>query len=379
MSTLLLYLVGIIHFVLMSQCFYSILVNVFPNSDQWAKADEITYSNMSFQYVAMMMFLLCAILFSFRDLSKILMINDKGIYMVLSFCLYLIYLGVKSLFTENINFPLTGTPGQNNGEDLILFTGDVNTLIGIFANAFSVHSVLFGIMKNNKNQSKNTRDLGLAYCLVFGFYMVMGVFGMFAVAALYNRSGYDKIPGSITELLVKSNSYLSTAEYSIGCVAIFLIFTQLTTVIPVICFFSRRQFFELIYGPKVRISNFNFHAFNAFYNISCLIVALIGWDISKIIGFTGAVAGFLLIYIIPISVHLKCMYSSPKETVKPSLSAEDTEEGFQNALTPNKQALQEKCREHGPGMENSFLAFGFYGLLILIGSGILVGQLIDLF
>jgi len=290
--------------------------------------------------------------------------------MILAFSIFLVYLGIKALMTEDIQFVTTGKPGDGKGLDLVLFTLDIKTLVGIFALAYQIQSVLFGMMKSNKDQSKNSRDVGIAYILVFFFYSLLGVFGMFATAGLFSHQyGDGTLPGSITELLVRTNTFLSQTEYIIGCFAVFLIFTQLTTVIPVLCFFSRRQFFELIYGPKVRISRRNFHIFNVFFNLSCLAVEISGYSISKIIGVTGAVGGFLLVYIIPIYIHLKCLYFVKVENNALLLDVEGKNTKF-----------NEKCKDHSNYViQNKVLVYGFYTFLTMFGIAIMIAQLMDLF
>jgi hypothetical protein len=47
---------------------------------------------------------------------------------------------------------------------------------------------------------------------------------------------------------------------------------------------------------------------------------------SLIMSLTGAVCGFLLVYIIPIKLHLTCLYADPKELVKSLNRAEDDDD-----------------------------------------------------
>jgi len=308
--------------------------------------------------------------------------------MIMIFCLFIIYLGIAALFREDISFSWTGKPGENRqGLEMIMITTDVNTLVGIFALAYMIHNSLAGMMKSNRDSSNNTRDIGIAYFLVFIFYCILGLFGMFAVAALYNHDYNPKqMPGTLMELLVRSNSFLKNYEYIIGCFALFLIFTQLTTVIPILCFFTRRQFFELIYGPKKRVPNLQFHIFNVFFNISCLVVQLANLDISKIIGLTGALGGFLLIYIIPIYLHVKCLYWDNNVTAVEvgivngtSTALDNNEKGVENEKDLIPKVPIERCREHTNYLRNYTLAYVFYGFLVLFGLAILIAQLYDVF
>jgi len=173
----------------MSHSLYAILKNIFPNSDSWAGTDESSWNDFSLQYVGIIIFIICFCIFLFEDLSIVLKINDKGVYMIVVFCLYTLYLGIHGLVNYNFTYAVTGTPGRHNrGLEIILFTYNVETLIGIFGLAYMIHNVVNGIMKSNCQESEqNTKDLRNAYILVFVLYGVLGVFGAFAVGYLYHE------------------------------------------------------------------------------------------------------------------------------------------------------------------------------------------------
>jgi sodium-coupled neutral amino acid transporter 9 len=365
MSMILLFLVGLIHFVLISETLYSLLKNVFSNSDSWANSDDISFSTFSMQYVGLIVFVLCALLFSIKNLKNILVINDKGVYLILIFSLFIIYLAIDTLYRDNLSltFSLTGIPGKSRqGQELILFTGDIGTLIGIFALAYMIHNSITGIIKSNKSQDKNSRDLKISYLFVFILYSILGIAGMIAVAGLFNAvySHYDsgKFPRTMMELLTRSNPFLTNFQFIFGSISLSLIFVQLTTVIPIICFFTRRQFFDLFYGHKHQIPELQFHIFNIIFNISCLIVEIFVLNINQIVGFTGAVGGFLLIYIIPIYLHMKCVYYNKTEGLISEVACNDHSDTY---------------------IKDIKLAYIIYSLLTLFGFGIMVALIYGLF
>jgi sodium-coupled neutral amino acid transporter 9 len=377
-SMLLLYLVGLIHFILMSQSFYAILKNLAPDSSDWGGSKDIVFNNFSMQWVGVIMFALCAVLFSLKDLRHILWFNDKGVYMILIFCIFIIYLGLDVLISTDIFVEITKPDTfQNQGGEIVLFTADIETLVGIFALAFFIHNVHTGVLKSNRNPKNNTRDLGIAYSLVFFFYCILGIFGMIAVAGLYHAdyANNPKLLGSIMEYLVKTNPYLTTTKYILACIALFMIWTQLTTVIPILCYFCRRQFFALFYGENRKIPNLYFHIFNVGFNVLCLVIEILAIDISKIIGFTGAFAGFFLIYMIPVCVHLKCLYFR-KSQIEGGLlkDQENAEEKQYKRKDPNR------CVNHDDyKLGNPIFVYTFYIVLSLFGLGILGAQVYDLF
>lgn len=370
LSMFFLFLVGIIHFVLMAQTFFAILKNVFQETQNWSNGSEIIFSHFSIQWVGVIMFILCTLLYSVKNMKYILKISDVGIYMILIYSIFLLYLGVSCFIKYDLSFTLNGQPGMNkDGLEIILFTGDIFNIVGIFATAYFIHSVCCGLMKNSQNPDKNTRNLGISYIIVMVLYNILGIFGTFAVACMYNamvingKIEIGKVPSTVIELLVKDNPMLTKMQIIMSVISLFLIFIQLTTVSSILCLFTRRQFFDLFYGPRKRLSIVQYHSFNLVYNLGCLLVEILSVPIGTLIGFTGAVAGFFLVYVIPIFVHLKCLYLK--------------KDNNQNLIEEFK--LSNRCVDHyKEHLGNKYIVFIFYGFIFLIGAAILVAQLYDL-
>jgi len=115
------------------------------------------------------------------------------------------------------------------------------------------------------------------------------------------------------DLIIKSNPGITGVQNVIGIFALILIFTQLSTVIPILLFFTRRQFYNLFYLPGHRIAKWQFHSFNLVSNIIFLIAQLMAFNINMIISISGAFGGLFLCYIIPIYLHLRCLYYPRKK------------------------------------------------------------------
>ena len=47
--------------------------------------------------------------------------------------------------------------------------------------AFIIHNCVTQIMSTNEDKSKNERDLGLGYSLVWSIYLLIGIFGSLAL------------------------------------------------------------------------------------------------------------------------------------------------------------------------------------------------------
>lgn len=404
-SFLLLILVAIIHFILMANCFYSIVINISGSPEGWPKFNDITFNQFSMQWTGVILFVVCGILYSLNDIKILLAINDKGVYMILMFAIYLIYLGIDALSRGNIEFVATGTPGkEKEGLQIILFNSDVTQLISVFNLAFMIHNVVGGMINCNADKSKNTRDLFLAYLIVFFKYCALGIFGSFGVAALYHGE-YDpkNLPSNIMELLSNDKTFLGPFSKVCSVIAMAFVLLQLTTVLPILNFFTKRQFYGLFLGSDVEnLTPMQNHVFNIVFNILCLGFEIIVIEPVVVIAWTGAIGGFLLIYVIPVIGHLKCLYFTDENIVKIDEIASNDELGTvilneklkedsevdeaiknYNKKEIDKNEEDEKvCKECRRDVTHSkvyskYLVYPFYTIIFLVGVGILVISIIQ--
>ena len=70
-----------------------------------------------------------------------------------------------------------------------------------------------------------------------------------------------------------------------------------------------------------------FYLANLVFAASCLTIEIINVNPALIMSLTGAICGFLLVYIVPIKMHLTCLYADPKELVK-SLNRQDEDDAI---------------------------------------------------
>ena len=396
-ATIMLYLVGIIHFILMANTLFNILKSIFV-SDDWPKTTEIVFDKFSIQWTGIILFVVCIFLFNLKNLKSVLSINDKGVYMIITFCVFLIYIGMSCLLKYEIKFVTTGIPGEENkGLNIVLFTTNLQNLVGVFALAFFNHNLIVGIMKGVENSKNNVRDLYISYVIVWFIYLVLGALGMFAVSGLFSevyeqskKEGKVIIPQTIMDLLIKSNPGLSTFQFVLAVIAMIMVFVQLTSVIPIFCFFCRRMFFNLFYPSDHTLEPWKFYLFNAFFNISCLVIQVLSIDPSKVIALTGAIGGFILIYVLPILLHLKCHYWKDKSEKNVEVSnISERGEHEQILLSDelnviNKEnngeqtsEIRHECRDHSDyKKKNIILLYVYYSILFVFGVVALVFQLL---
>jgi len=151
-----------------------------------------------------------------------------------------------------------------------------------------------------------------------------------------------------------------------------------------------------MFGSSENLSNLQFHGFNFIYNGLCLGIELFSFNPNLVVSISGALGGFLLIYIIPILLHLTCLYSGQSIKIRninkiPELDDEKVD-GNANAnaeVDEKKQQLSEnqennsselECLNHDRHLKNNkTLTFLFYGFIILMGVGVIVFEFIGLF
>ena len=115
-----------------------------------------------------------------------------------------------------------------------------------------------------------------------------------------------------------------------------------------------------------------------------MVVQLLALDPSIIISLNGALCGFFLIYVIPIGIHLKCLYGDAKKRTCLKEATDGStylENNFGNGninLLSIKETILEydECVDHKQLLkDNKYLICVFYFFLGFIGFSIMVAQI----
>merc|ERR1712113_941662 len=93
---------------------------------------------------------------------------------------------------------------------------------------YFVHSGVTTLLRDNRDQAKNTRDLGIAYILVFLTYTILG---------LLIYVGYPGWKMCIADMFIEN---FDRAEWIVPVLNI-LMFIRILTVYPLLCYFLRIQ------------------------------------------------------------------------------------------------------------------------------------------
>ncbi|KAK6188589.1 hypothetical protein SNE40_004735 [Patella caerulea] len=197
-------------------------------------------------------------------------------------------------------------------------------LTGISALAYFVQNCCISITRNQKNPQNNIRDLTIAYLLVCGTYVYMGV-------VFY--SSFPLAKSCIEDNLLNN---IETNDI-MAFVARIGLFFQMLCVFPLLIFILRLQFMHSVFG-SVWPSLKHVLVLNVVLIGVCLVFAIFLPHIGRIIGFVGAFCGFSYAICLPCLVYLKACY---------------LKDG---------------------GLKLTWMKIIFHGFLILMGLGNFIGQ-----
>lgn len=170
-------------------------------------------------------------------------------------------------------------------------------LTGILAMSFFIHNIVINIMQNNRDQTKNGRDLTIAYGLVTFTYIIIGV--MFFICFPLPKS-------CIEDNLL--NNFPKWDGLTLGA-RIVLLF-QLITVYPLLAYVLRIQLLSWICKGT---SNRALVLFINFILVSiCIIFAAFVPYIGTIVRYTGALSGLIYVFTFPSLLHLSILKKEGK-------------------------------------------------------------------
>ncbi|XP_026797522.3 sodium-coupled neutral amino acid transporter 9 [Pangasianodon hypophthalmus] len=172
-------------------------------------------------------------------------------------------------------------------------------LTGVLTLAYFIHNCIITLMKSNKNQENNVRDLSLAYLLVGLTYLYVGVmiFASFPSPPLSK----DCIEPNFLDNFPSSDIMVFVAR---AC----LLF-QMTTVYPLLGYLVRVQLMGHIFGKQYP-SFFHVFFLNIFIVGVGVLMARFYPNIGSIIRYSGATCGLALVFVFPSAIHLKALRRS---------------------------------------------------------------------
>ncbi|KAI1905344.1 hypothetical protein AGOR_G00015140 [Albula goreensis] len=166
-------------------------------------------------------------------------------------------------------------------------------LTGVLTLAFFIHNCIITLMKSNKHQENNVRDLSVAYLLVGLTYLYVGVliFASFPSPPLSK----DCIEPNFLDNFPSSDILVFVAR---AC----LLF-QMTTVYPLLGYLVRVQMMGQIFG-KHYPSFFHVFVLNIIIVGAGVLMAKFYPNIGSIIRYSGALCGLALVFVFPSVIHM---------------------------------------------------------------------------
>ncbi|KAM5332000.1 neutral amino acid transporter 9 [Glossophaga mutica] len=166
-------------------------------------------------------------------------------------------------------------------------------LTGVLTLAFFIHNCAITLLKNNKNQENNVRDLSIAYLLVTLTYLYIGVlvFASFPSPPLPK----DCIEQNFLDNFPSSDVLSFVAR-------IFLLF-QMVTVYPLLGYLARVQLLGHVFGD-VYPSIFHVLVLNLLIVGAGVVMACFYPNIGGIIRYSGAACGLAFVFLYPALTYI---------------------------------------------------------------------------
>ncbi|XP_046830203.1 sodium-coupled neutral amino acid transporter 9-like isoform X2 [Vespa crabro] len=171
-------------------------------------------------------------------------------------------------------------------------------LSGMLALSFFIHNIIITIMQSNCDQSKNGRDLTIAYGLVTITYIIVGV------------SFFLCFP--LAKSCIQDNLLNNFKEWdALTIVARIVLLFQLLTVYPLLTYMLRIQLISSVCKTSTIYSTL----ITNFILISiCILFATFLPYIGTVIRYTGALSGLIYVFTLPCLLHLSFLRKQGKLT-----------------------------------------------------------------
>ena len=175
---------------------------------------------------------------------------------------------------------------------------DASVVFGIFSLSFFIHNAVLTIMRGAAEPQHNSRDLSVAFVLVWFCYAVMGV-----SANVFPPLGDLDAVGSP----LSQNGLIALQQPE--AMAPFLVLTRLAVLVqslsvyPVLLFIVRSQLFTAVYYRRPYPGPLPVALLSCGMAATTTAVSAMGVSISVVLKFVGAAGGLVCVFTIPALVH----------------------------------------------------------------------------
>jgi sodium-coupled neutral amino acid transporter 9 len=221
-----------------------------------------------------------------RELRFLSKFNSYGIFFVSALLVFVIYTGIRTMAIDSFSFEYKENVDGSKLRYLYLFGESPGLLTGTLSLGLFCHSVILQLVKNNRKQENNQRDLLVGYILVTFTYIFIGIMGYIGFSGSYFDS---EIFVDNWFRFFKSDNYYILALRLLNVV-------QLISIFPVLFFVVRNQLFNTFFEQYIS-SIFHIILFSFILLLLCLLVLYFCYDVlSSLISYIGASTALVLIY-----------------------------------------------------------------------------------
>jgi hypothetical protein len=244
-----------------------------------------------------------------RKIQFLVKFNSFGFCFVSVLLIYVIYTGISTMATNTFKFEYKENTVGNKERYLYLFGQDPGLLTGTLSLGLFCHSVILPLMKTNRNQENNNRDLFLGYVCVSLTYIIIGIFG------------YIGFSGSDFSPKFKDNwfRFFESDNYLILVLRILNVI-QLSSIFPILFYAVRNQLFSNFFKSYHKSKScVPLIVFSISLLSLCIIVLYFCYDLlGTLIAYIGAATALVLIYTIPSIINMINYYikHQPNEEIE---------------------------------------------------------------
>lgn len=196
-----------------------------------------------------------------RDLSIFIRISSYGAISITIISITIIIVGVVAL--SNTKFSLVFLANdeqrrldvgeiQTNFREIFMVNTNFSPLAGVLCIGYFLHPVSVSIVRKNKNQENNERDLSMGFVLVFVTYMFIGVFGYFGFMGVYfsahmlENAGKDP-NGPLTQNCIQMFQETDLLGFFLRVVTFLVVFSAF----PILHHFFRAGILKIFFESRV--------------------------------------------------------------------------------------------------------------------------------
>lgn len=253
--------------------------------------------------------------------------TSYGAISIILVALFIISVGIQTLSTTNLQVlvapgasKLSGSTMEldNNMREVFMFKNNFTPLAGVLGVGYFLHPVSVPIIRNNKIQANNERDLFWGYTLVFLSYTIIGISGYIGFSGVYFADYAKTATGDnrpIAQNCTQMFALTSVAAFFLRLIVLNLVFNSY----PILNFFFRAGLIKLYRefsrdktrdteGERPEVNQMvDAWAFNILtIAIQCIPLgfSIFYPKIASILGYVGSVCGLVVIYFLPVCTYL---------------------------------------------------------------------------